>query len=165
MDNGVAGTLRANYQTASRVHTFEVHGPSASAYISLGFAEQVCEATILTSASGSIYSRAASGYALPGIKKLDGIALAGGKEYYEYYGYKSENEDFVAALRDGVGIELDVVDYHEHALSQGADASAVAYVETQDGDGTIRWGVGTDSNIITASLKAVLGAADRAVRG
>ena len=100
MDNGVAGTLRANYQTASRVHTFEVHGSSASAYISLGFAEQVCEATILTAASGSIYSRAASGYTLPGIIKLDGIALAGGREYYEYYGYKSENEDFVAALRD-----------------------------------------------------------------
>ncbi|NLV54357.1 MAG: 2-isopropylmalate synthase [Acidimicrobiales bacterium] len=72
---------------------------------------------------------------------------------------------FVAAMGSEVGVDLEVVDYHEHALSQGADASAVAYVETQDGDGTIRWGVGTDSNIITASLKAVLGAADRAVRG
>jgi 2-isopropylmalate synthase len=39
---------------------------------------------------------------------------------------------------------------------------AVAYVETQDGEGTVRWGVGTDANIITASLKAVLGAASRA---
>jgi 2-isopropylmalate synthase len=68
---------------------------------------------------------------------------------------------FVAALHDGLGIELDVVDYHEHALSRGADASAVAYVETVDGEGATRWGIGTDPNIITASLRAVLSAAER----
>jgi 2-isopropylmalate synthase len=44
----------------------------------------------------------------------------------------------------------------------GSDATAVAYVETEDKDHTVRWGVGTDPNIITASLKAVLAAADRA---
>jgi 2-isopropylmalate synthase len=37
----------------------------------------------------------------------------------------------------------------------------VAYVETVDGDGTVHWGVGTDPNIITASLRAVLGALER----
>jgi 2-isopropylmalate synthase len=68
---------------------------------------------------------------------------------------------FVDALRTGIGAELDVVDYAEHALGQGADASAVAYVETVDGDGTLRWGVGTDPNIITASLRAVLSALTR----
>jgi 2-isopropylmalate synthase len=68
---------------------------------------------------------------------------------------------FVAAIRDGLGIELDVVDYHEHSLSRGADASAVAYVETVDDNGATRWGIGTDPNIITASLRAVLGAAAR----
>jgi 2-isopropylmalate synthase len=71
---------------------------------------------------------------------------------------------FVDALRRGLGAELDVVDYAEHALGQGADATAVAYVETVDGDGTLRWGVGTDSNIITASLLAVLSALDRRAR-
>jgi 2-isopropylmalate synthase len=69
---------------------------------------------------------------------------------------------FVAAIREGLDIDLDVVDYHEHALSRGADASAVAYVETVDGTATTRWGIGTDPNIITASLRAVLGAAARA---
>nr|WP_325595522.1 2-isopropylmalate synthase [Iamia sp.] len=69
---------------------------------------------------------------------------------------------FVAALADGLGVAVEVVDYHEHSLGAGADATAVAYVETKDGDGTVRWGVGTDPNIITASLKAVLGAAARA---
>jgi len=68
---------------------------------------------------------------------------------------------FVAACRDGLGIDLDVVDYHEHSLGRGADATAVAYVETVDAARTTRWGVGIDRNIITASLRAVLGAVDR----
>jgi 2-isopropylmalate synthase len=68
---------------------------------------------------------------------------------------------FVAALRDGLSVELDVVDYAEHALGQGADATAVAYVETIAGDGTLRWGVGVHPNIITASLRAVLSALAR----
>ena len=63
----------------------------------------------------------------------------------------------VHALRAALGVELDVVDYHEHAVSAGADATAVAYVESVGPDGT-RWGVGLDPNILTASLKAVLGA-------
>jgi len=67
----------------------------------------------------------------------------------------------VHGLRDGVGLELDVVDYHEHSLGSGADATAVAYVETIDADGVTRWGVGTHPNIITASLRAVLSAAHR----
>ena len=63
---------------------------------------------------------------------------------------------FVHALRDGLGTVLDVVDYAEHAIGTGADASAVAYVETVDDTGALRWGVGLDPNIITASLRAVL---------
>jgi len=71
---------------------------------------------------------------------------------------------FVHGLRDtpGVGIDIDVVDYHEHSMGSGADATAVAYVETVDAEGATRWGVGTDPNIITASLRAVLSAAARA---
>jgi len=68
---------------------------------------------------------------------------------------------FVAAIGTA-GIEIDVVDYHEHSMGAGAGATAVAYVETVDPASTVRWGIGTDPNIITASLKAVLGAASRA---
>jgi 2-isopropylmalate synthase len=68
---------------------------------------------------------------------------------------------FVDAI-GSVGIEIDVVDYHEHSMGAGAGATAVAYVETVDAASTVRWGIGTDPNIITASLKAVLGAASRA---
>ncbi|MEN3315213.1 MAG: 2-isopropylmalate synthase [Acidimicrobiaceae bacterium] len=65
---------------------------------------------------------------------------------------------FVQALRDGFGIELDVVDYVEHAVSAGADAEAVAYVETSDQNGGARWGVGIHPSILTASLRAVVSA-------
>ncbi|MBS1847338.1 MAG: 2-isopropylmalate synthase [Actinobacteria bacterium] len=68
---------------------------------------------------------------------------------------------FVDALANGIGIGMDVVDYSEHAMGTGSDATAVAYVETQDAQGTVRWGVGMNPNISTASLQAVLAAADR----
>ena len=71
---------------------------------------------------------------------------------------------FVDALRSGLGVEMDVVDYAEHALGQGADATAVAYVETIARDGSLWWGVGTHPNIITASLRAVLSALTRQSR-
>jgi len=71
---------------------------------------------------------------------------------------------FVDALRSGLGVEMDVVDYAEHALGQGADATAVAYVETIARDGSLWWGVGTHANIITASLRAVLSALARQPR-
>jgi 2-isopropylmalate synthase len=65
---------------------------------------------------------------------------------------------FVHAVRDGFGFDLDVVDYAEHAMGAGADATAVAYVETVGPSGDTRWGVGTHPNIITASLRAVVSA-------
>jgi 2-isopropylmalate synthase len=70
---------------------------------------------------------------------------------------------FVAAVRGVFDFELDVVDYHEHSLGRGADATAVAYVETITNGTTTRWGIGTDPNIITASLRAVLSAANRSL--
>ena len=74
-------------------------------------------------------------------------------------------EAFVAALvaefGDRVDGGFDVLDYAEHAIGKGADAEAAAYVETVSGDGAVRWGIGTDPNITTASLRAVLGAFER----
>ncbi len=70
---------------------------------------------------------------------------------------------FVAAVREAFDLELDVVDYHEHSLGRGAGATAVAYVETITNGTTTRWGIGTDPNIITASLQAVLSAANRSL--
>ena len=57
--------------------------------------------------------------------------------------------------------DVRVLDYAEHALSSGGDAQAAAYVECLVGD-QVYWGVGVDANIVTASLKAVISAVNRA---
>jgi 2-isopropylmalate synthase len=67
---------------------------------------------------------------------------------------------FVSAINDQ-GYDVRVLDYAEHALSSGGDAIAAAYVECAVGD-QILWGVGLDPNIVTASLKAVISAVNRA---
>ena len=77
----------------------------------------------------------------------------------------------IAAFVDAInGLPQDydvrVLDYAEHALSSGGDAVAAAYVECSltdaDGDSVVMWGVGIDANIVTASLKAVISAVNRA---
>jgi len=67
----------------------------------------------------------------------------------------------VAALRADLGIDFEVKDYNQHALTAGSGASAVAYVEAEDAEGTTWWGVGMDSSILDASLHAVVSAANR----
>ena len=61
------------------------------------------------------------------------------------------------------GVDVRVLDYYEHALSSGGDASAAAYLECAI-DGEVFWGVGIDPNTTTASLKAVVSAINRAIR-
>ena len=61
------------------------------------------------------------------------------------------------------GVDVRVLDYYEHALSAGGDASAAAYLECAI-DGDVLWGVGIDPNTTTASLKAVVSAINRAIR-
>ncbi|MEY3035228.1 MAG: 2-isopropylmalate synthase [Actinomycetota bacterium] len=68
---------------------------------------------------------------------------------------------FVSAMRTGLGASIDVVDYSEHAIGKGSEAEAVAYVETVSESGDVLWGVGTDENTVTASLRAVLSAHER----
>ncbi len=68
---------------------------------------------------------------------------------------------FVHALEEDAGMTLKVIDYHEHAISQGSDAVAAAYVEAQNGTGRSEFGVGIHGNIVQASLLAVTAAANR----
>ena len=69
---------------------------------------------------------------------------------------------FVDALA-GIGFDVRVFDYHEHAMSAGDDARAAAYVECAVED-TVLWGVGVNGSIVSASLKAVVSAVNRAMR-
>ena len=64
----------------------------------------------------------------------------------------------VHALRTEFDLPFEVLDFNEHAVSAGTDATAVAYVEARDGEGSVRWGVGVHESVLTASLRAVVGA-------
>jgi 2-isopropylmalate synthase len=64
---------------------------------------------------------------------------------------------FVDALNRQLGLDCDVVDYAEHAISAGREAAAAAYVALQVGD-EVHWGVGIDRSILSASLQAVVSA-------
>ena len=89
------------------------------------------------------------------------IAAAGGERRIEGVG-NGPIAAFVDALGRECGVALTVLDYHENAVTAGADAQAAAYVQIRNGsaEGTL-YGVGLDSDIVTASLKAVASAASR----
>jgi 2-isopropylmalate synthase len=72
---------------------------------------------------------------------------------------------FVRALSAAAGEEIEVLDYHEHSIGAGAQACAAAYLEMHVGQGSTLYGVGIDANIVTASIKAVLSAWQRAHGG
>ena len=69
---------------------------------------------------------------------------------------------FCAALAS-VGIDARVLDYAEHAMTEGTDAQAAAYVEVGT-DGRVLWGVGIDTNTATASMRAIVSAVNRSRR-
>ena len=69
---------------------------------------------------------------------------------------------FKHALESGIGIEASLVDYQEHAVDAGVEATAAAYIEIELPDRSTAWGVGLDPNIATASMKALVSALNRA---
>ncbi|HEX4846996.1 MAG TPA: 2-isopropylmalate synthase [Novosphingobium sp.] len=70
----------------------------------------------------------------------------------------------VATIGETFGVQLEVKDYAEHAMSAGSDARAAAYVECTGPDGKTVWGVGIDEDVATASVRAVLSAANAAAK-
>jgi 2-isopropylmalate synthase len=69
---------------------------------------------------------------------------------------------FKNALENRCRIKINLVDYQEHAIGAGAEASAAAYVEIETADRQAWWGVGVDANIVTASFQALVSAINRA---
>jgi 2-isopropylmalate synthase len=69
----------------------------------------------------------------------------------------------LATLRQTFGLDIEVADYFEHALGKGTDARAAAYLECVLPDGRTIWGVGIDEDVATASVRAILSAANAAV--
>jgi 2-isopropylmalate synthase len=68
----------------------------------------------------------------------------------------------VATIADSFGLALEIEDYAEHAMGQGTSVKAAAYVECKTADGKTVWGVGIDEDVATASVRAVLSAANGA---
>jgi 2-isopropylmalate synthase len=75
-------------------------------------------------------------------------------------------DGFINALSIYLGIPMSVADYSEHSLQHGSNAAAIAYVEVEHPGGKL-FGVGINTNIVTASLEAIVSAANRvlALRG
>ena len=67
----------------------------------------------------------------------------------------------IDAFVNALGVDIQLMDYHEHAIGSGADARAACYVELRVANGPSLFGAGIDSNIVTASFKAVLSAVNR----
>jgi 2-isopropylmalate synthase len=67
----------------------------------------------------------------------------------------------IDAFVNALGLDVRLMDYHEHAIGSGANARAACYVELRVGTGPTLFGAGIDSNIVTASFKAVLSAVNR----
>ncbi|MBT3273945.1 MAG: Gfo/Idh/MocA family oxidoreductase [Spirochaetales bacterium] len=98
-ENGITATIRANYQTGGRVHTFELLGPGVSAFINLGFAEVGCDARVILGSGSQGYSLAATGSGSTEIVDFDGIEIADSDEFRKYYGYFQEDVDFIESIQ------------------------------------------------------------------
>ena len=85
--------------------------------------------------------------------EVDGVARS----------FKGTGNGPIDAMVSALNQDIRVMDYHEHALDQGANAAAVAYVEIRRGQGPSLYGVGIDTDIGAASLRAVVSAVNRAL--
>ncbi len=68
----------------------------------------------------------------------------------------------LSTMKESYGLDFEVLDYVEHALGSGVDANAAAYIECRLPDGGSCWGVGIDEDVATASVRAILSAANGA---
>lgn len=105
-ENGTLGTIRSNYQTGGRTHSFELHSPLASAYINLGFGTAACEADMIYFGGRKSFSLASTGTQEEHIEHIDGRGISG--EYYRYYGYYDEDLAFVQSMASREKPEADI---------------------------------------------------------
>ncbi len=91
------------------------------------------------------------------------ITLRDGDEQFEASGHGNGPVAAFLEIIRAQGFDVTLYDYVEHALSAGGDAQAAAYIELQVDDERL-WGVGIDSDISTASLKAIVSGVNRAIR-
>jgi len=98
----------------------------------------------------------------PGGRIVEAVLLDDGKEVNISGKGTGPVDGFVDALCSYLGIELSVADYSEHSLKRGSDATAICYMEIEHENGKL-FGAGINSNIVVASLEAILSAANRVI--
>ncbi|MFI7151485.1 2-isopropylmalate synthase [Nonomuraea sp. NPDC050022] len=91
----------------------------------------------------------------PGVHAFTGTRRDGGGEL------RGTGNGPLSALAGALG-GVDILHYAQHATGPGQDSQAVAYVEARVGE-TVRWGAGRDTSVLTASVRALLAAVNRAV--
>lgn len=124
-ENGLTGTFHSNYATGGRVHGLALHGPTASAYINLGFGGEACRATILYNVEGT-FSLSAGGGGKQHIEEIDGLKVAGDDRYFRFYGYHAEDLAFVEAVRNGTPVPCGIDDaLHTMELLSMLESTAV----------------------------------------
>ncbi len=97
-----------------------------------------------------------------GTRLVEATILDGGREVTITGTGNGPIDGFVNALSTHVGIDLSVLDYSEHSIQRGSNASAICYMEMEHPKGKL-FGVGINTNIVAASLEAVVSAANRIV--
>ncbi|WP_419906109.1 2-isopropylmalate synthase [Hoeflea sp.] len=99
-----------------------------------------------------------------GTREVEALIRDGGKEIKIIGQGTGPIDGFVHALSQHIGIDITVADYSEHSLQHGANAAAICYMEMEHPGGKL-FGVGISTNIVAASLEAVVSAANRLLEG
>jgi len=97
-----------------------------------------------------------------GVRDVEAVITDKGEEVKIFGKGTGPIDGFVNALSHHIGIDITVADYSEHSLQHGANAAAICYMEIEHPGGRI-FGVGISTNIVAASLEAVVSAANRLV--
>ncbi len=92
---------------------------------------------------------------------VEAILLVNGQEVTVSASGNGPLDAFCSALKNSVTGEFKLRSYDEHALNGGSSAKAAAYIELESPDGRVSWGAGVDTDIIIASIKAVLSSLNR----
>ena len=92
------------------------------------------------------------------------MRVTGREEIYDAHG-NGRLDAISSALQKNLGVSYTDLTYSEHALEIGQASQAMAYIGITAPDGRIVWGAGRDTDIITASILALVSAINRMVNG
>ncbi|MEQ5809061.1 2-isopropylmalate synthase [Alteromonas sp. NFXS44] len=120
------------------------------------FEQEYFDATTPFAYTGSTITSVASG------EQSVSIQFALNNEVYTIQGSGNGPVEAAAnALSTFLNKNVEVADYHEHAVGEGAGVKAVCYIEVKLQGADSTFGCASDSNIITAAIKALLSGVNR----